>query len=430
MNYEEAVQLHEKTKAYGSILGLDSIRNLMHELKDVWKELKVVHIAGTNGKGSVSCFLASVLTEAGYRVGQYNSPAVFDLREVYRINGKEIQKEVYAECMEETAAACERLVRQGKPHPTVFELETAIAFLWFCRQKCDVVLLEVGMGGSTDATNIIEQPLCSVLVSVSMDHMGFLGNTLEEIAKIKSGIIKRNCPVVMAEQPVEVAEVFRKQAERMGAKVRQILPIESSRLEDGKLCYFYPSVGTVRLSVTGSYQAENSAVAMETIGVLQEQGYTVTKEQLLKGLLQAKWQGRFECLNRKPLFYIDGAHNEDAAKKLKETLINYFPEKRKIGIMGVMADKAYPAMLRQLLPLFERLHTVTPENPRALAAEALAEEVKRQGKDGIAEESIRQAVLHAWEEAAEEGEDVMIIAFGSLYYLREVKSALYEITEK
>lgn len=429
MNYEEAVRFHEDAKAYGSVLGLDNIRNLMHELKDVWKELKAVHIAGTNGKGSVSCFLASVLKEAGYKVGQFNSPAVFDLREVYQINGKEISQEDYAKCMTAAAAACEALVRQGKPHPTVFEIETAVAFLWFYRQDCDVVLLEAGMGGSTDATNIIEHPLCSVLVSVSMDHMSFLGDTLEKIAKVKSGIIKRNCPVVMAGQVPEVEKVFRTQAECMNAEIRQIQPIKDWYLEDEKLCYVYPSVGTVCLSMVGSYQAENSAVAIETIGVLKEQGYAITIEQLLDGLLRAQWQGRFECLSPKPLFYIDGAHNEDAAIKLNETLIKNFPQKKKIGIMGVMADKAYPAMLMQLLPVFEKIYTVTPDNPRALPAEDLAEEIKKQGTDVIAEESVRQAVWDAWEEATERSENTMVIAFGSLYYLREVKSALYEITK-
>lgn len=424
MTYEEAVALHESAKEYGSILGLDSIRNLMQELEDVWKNLKIVHIAGTNGKGSVCCFLASILKEAGYKVGQYNSPAVFDLREVYRIHGVEISKEEYANCMEQVNAACQRLVQQGKAHPTVFEIETAIAFLWFYQQNCDIVLLETGMGGSTDATNLIEQPLCSVLVSVSMDHMGFLGDTIEEIAKIKSGIIKENCPVVTVSQLPEVEKIFRTRAKEMAAEYQQILPVGKTWVEADRLCYEYPATGTIRLSMLGSYQVENSALAIETIRVLETKGYTITTEQLKKGLETAKWQGRFECLCKNPLFYVDGAHNEDGVKRLEESLRMHFPNRKKIGIMGVMSDKSYDAMLELLLPLFEKIYTVTPDNPRALSAELLAEVVSKKGTTAIAENTVAQAVVHACEEAAKIGEDAMVVAFGSLYYLKEVKNAL------
>lgn len=430
MNYEEAVQFHEKAKEYGSILGLTNIRNLMHELGDIWKELKIVHIAGTNGKGSVSCFLASVLKEAGYRVGQYNSPAVFDPLEVYQINREKISQEAYAACMQEVAKACMSLEQQGKPHPTVFEVDTAAAFLWFYKQKCDIVLLETGMGGSTDATNLIEEPLCSVFVSISMDHMAFLGDTLEKIAEVKSGIIKYKCPVVTADQKIKVMQVLQKRAGKMQTEIRQVQDRTHIRMEDGRLCYEYPASGTVRLSMTGSYQVENSAVAIETIRVLREQGYHITEEQLLNGLFMAHWQGRFECLQKDPLFYVDGAHNEDAAIKLKETLTTNFPDQKLIGIMGVMADKAYPAMLRHLLPLFEKIYTVTPENDRALSAEQLAREIRIQGKDAIAEQSVGQAVKDACKDALEESGQAVVIAFGSLYYLREVRCALYESMDR
>ena len=170
MNFTQSVQFHEDAKKYGSILGLDTIRRLMHELNDVHAKLNVVHIAGTNGKGSVSCFLASALKEAGYIVGQFNSPAVFDLREVCQINGAWIGESEYASCMEETALACRNMTQKGFSHPTVFEIETALAFLWFFRRKCDIVLLETGMGGALDATNLMERPLCSVFTSIGMAH--------------------------------------------------------------------------------------------------------------------------------------------------------------------------------------------------------------------------------------------------------------------
>lgn len=448
MTFEEAAEWHEETKKYGSVLGLEKIRNLMHELEDVWKKLKIVHIAGTNGKGSVCCFLASALREAGYKTGQFNSPAVFDPREVYQIDGTWIGEDDYAECMSQVKAACGRMTARGQGHPTVFEIETAAAFLWFYREKCDIVLLEAGMGGSTDATNLIERPLLSVLTPVSMDHMEFLGGSLEEIAKVKSGIIKCGCPVVSAPQPIAVEKIFRNAARKKNASYRQAAVVSQSRTEiceprgvtsEGGaerrfeeagaplLCYRHPSLGEVRLSMTGSYQAENSSLAIETLLLLCELGYSMTEEQILTGLLNARWPGRFECVCESPLFYIDGAHNKDAAIKLRETLTTHFPDRRKIGIMGVMADKAYGEMLDGLRGVFERIYTVTPEHPRALPAEALAEAARSRGIEGIAKESVEQAVRDACKDAAEEGKGAMAAAFGSLYYLREVKLALHEI---
>lgn len=431
MNYKEAIEFHKKSKVYGSILGLDTIRNLMHELNDVWKELQIVHIAGTNGKGSVCCFLASVLKEAGYRVGQFNSPAVFDMREVYRINGEMISEEEYANCMEAVASACDAMVEKGLAHPTVFEIETAIAFLWFYQKSCDIVLLEVGMGGSTDATNLIEKPLCSVLTSISMDHMDFLGNTLEEIAKVKAGIIKENCPVVSAKQQPEVMAALKEQSLEKNADLYVVAEYldESVKLQDSSLCYMYPGFGYIELGMNGNYQIANSALAIEVLACLRRKGYSISDEVIFKGLKQAKWKGRFECISKKPYFIMDGAHNTDAAMQLKESLRKQFSNKKKIGIMGVMADKPYREMLDILLPEFDRIYTVTPDNPRALAASKLAEVIseitqKEHESVGVASNSVGQAVQMAVEEAEKDLSNTVIVAFGSLYYLAEVKKAI------
>ena len=209
MTYDEAVEFADSTKKYGSILGLESIRNLMQELGNVQEQLHIIHVAGTNGKGSVCAFLSAALTEAGYQVGRYNSPAVFERREVFRIGETMISKEEYAAVFERVQTACEVLKKRGCPHPTVFEVETAAAFLWFYEKKCDLVLLETGMGGETDATNLITHPVCSVLTSIGMDHMQYLGNTIEEIAKVKAGIIKKGCPVVALKQGDSVCEVIK-----------------------------------------------------------------------------------------------------------------------------------------------------------------------------------------------------------------------------
>ena len=428
MNYEEAVDFHEETKQYGSILGLSSIRALMHELKDVWKSLNIVHIAGTNGKGSVSSFLSSALTAASYCTGVYNSPAVFDLREVYQINGSWITKEEYAACMDEVSAACKRMTAQGMRHPTVFEVETALAFLWFYRRNCEIVILETGMGGGTDATNLIEQPLCSVFVPISLDHTNFLGDSLEEIAKVKSGIIKSGCPVITADQPDTVDRILRTRAVQQCAAYDRVPQMTESRIEGGRLCCRHQDLGTLRLSMTGSYQTENAAVAIQTLRLLQKKGYDLTDRQIREGIEHARMDGRFTCLSSNPLFYMDGAHNASAAEKLKESLIIGFPNVKKIGIMGVMSDKPFGQMLKLIKPVFDHIYTVTPDHPRALPAEYLAAEAGRIGIQASAEGQIENAVLAAYREAEDEG-DTMAVAFGSLYYLKEVKHAVYQIKE-
>ena len=427
MNYQQAVAFHEKAKTYGNILGLDNIRRLMYELGDVWKTLNIIHVAGTNGKGSVCCFLASMLKEAGYRVGQYNSPAVFSDREVYRIDGEEILEEEYAACMEKVKCGCEKLVEQGKPHPTVFEVETALAFLWFAEKNCDIVILEVGMGGSTDATNLITHPLCSVITSISRDHMKYLGDSIGEIAKIKSGIIKEGCPVVTAIQREEAASVIRDCAKEKHAPCYVAAEIGQGRVVQGRRMIQHPKFGEIQFSMTGSYQIGNAALAIEVIDVLNKNGsIQVSEDEIRQGMSKAYWQGRFECVSREPLVYLDGAHNLDGTMKLKETLTESFESTRKIGIMGVMADKEYRRMIEILGPLFSKIYTVTPDNPRALPGEKLLEEIREQGFHGIFSAEVKGAVKAAYREAL--ADNSMVMVFGSLYYLNEVKEALHEIT--
>lgn len=417
MDYREAVKFHEDTKAFGSILGLHSIRALMGELGDVWKRLRVVHVAGTNGKGSVCCFLASVLKEAGYRAGQYSSPAVFGVRDAYRLNGERISKEEYAACMQEVADACGRMTKRGMRHPTVFEVETALAFLWFDICRCDIVLLEVGLGGSTDATNIIERPLCSVFTSIGMDHTAFLGNSLRQIAEVKAGIVKYGCPVVSDVQRGEAEGVLRRYAYANHAPYEEAVQMERVWAKDGMLVCRHPVLGELKLAMAGIYQAGNAALAAAVADRLQRQGYCLTAEQTVRGLEKAVWPGRFECIARQPLFYLDGAHNPDAAVKLRESLKLHFGEREKIGIMGVLSDKPYGEMLDLLLPSFSRIYTVTPPNERALPAKELAEEIGWRGGAALAQESVAAAV----KEAVGSADGAVIAAFGSLFFLDEVK---------
>lgn len=438
MTYEEARTYSKTISKTGSILGLDSIRNLMRELSDVQEKLSILHLAGTNGKGSVGTFLAAGLKEAGYRVGRYTSPAVFSPLEVWQIDGSPITEEEYADILTQVKAACDRLCRRGLPQPTVFEVETAMAFLWFYQKKCDYVLLETGMGGREDATNLITKPLCSVLTSISMDHMQFLGDTLEKIAAEKAGIIKENCPVVSAWQKEEALRVIRQKAEEKKApliladvKKCKILKedlnmIQYLYLEDAcKEAEWDSKKDIFTLHMTGRYQIENSMLALTVL----RQIFKLPRKTIQKGFAKAGWAGRFEILREKPLFVIDGAHNIDAAEKLKETIENYFTNCRITYIIGILQDKEHRKMLETLLPFSGCVYTVTPENSRAMDGKLLQQEIEKiwqetgqkQGKRVIACDTVEQAVQQALVAA---GQADVILAWGSLSYLGRLKECV------
>lgn len=422
MTYDEAVEFVDSTKKYGSILGLESIRNLMQELGNVQEQLHIIHVAGTNGKGSVCAFLSAALTEAGYRVGRYNSPAVFERREVFRIGETMISKEEYAAVFERVQKACEALIKRGCSHPTVFEVETAAAFLWFYEKKCDLVLLETGMGGETDATNLITHPVCSVLTSIGMDHMQYLGNTIEEIAKVKAGIIKKGCPVVALKQSDGVCEVIKNKAEECGSRCvlvevpqyMQEAPIWGTTLQDVRY-------GSVHTALGGIWQRENLSLALAVLKLLEESDYSITKEAVQSGIAKTIWHGRYEVLQTEPLFIIDGAHNPIAAKRLKQTIEKDFTNREIIYIIGVLADKEHEKMLRLLLPGAKAVFTVTPDSPRALDGESLAKEAQKYADNIWYVPDIGKAVKMAKETAKEYD---VILAVGSLSYLKEVKKAL------
>lgn len=426
MTFEQAEEYVERTKKYGSILGLESIRNLMHHLKDVQEELPIIHVAGTNGKGSVCAFLASALEEGGYRVGRFNSPAVFERREVFQINGQMISKDDYAKVIGEVAAACEKMTLKGEPHPTVFEVETAAAFLWFYEQKCDLVLLETGMGGETDATNLITKPLCSVLTSIDLDHMQYLGDTLSEIAKVKAGIIKKGCPVIALKQAEEVNTVIADRAGQMGAEAvfadASECILEMLTTEELKLCH--PYYGTVSTKLAGAYQKENLTLALEVLRMMEKLGFSIEKETVRKGIAKTIWEGRFEVIGKEPLFIIDGAHNPAAVRRLEETIEKDFTNRKIIYIIGVLADKEHMRMMGELLSKAKKVYTVTPDNPRALDGRVLEKEVRRYTRNTEFAPQIKEAVKGALQEAKK---DDVILAFGSLSYLGEVKRALLEI---
>ncbi|GFI66368.1 folylpolyglutamate synthase [Lachnospiraceae bacterium] len=426
MNERQVMEYMEQVSAYGIVPGLDSIRELCRELGDPQKELRFVHIAGTNGKGSVSAFLAEILKCAGYRVGRYLSPTLFQYRERIQVNGSCITKAALGRGVERIKGICDGMVARGLSHPTPFEIETALGFLYFREKACDVVVLETGMGGLLDATNIVENTLAAVLTSVSMDHMQFLGDTPEKIAFQKAGIIKRGCRVVSAVQRKEVLEVIRAGAEAMGCPLQAVKPEMLSHVRYGleKQSFDYGRLKKLELSLAGKYQIENAALAVETVEALGEQGLSVSEEALRLGLSRTQWPGRFTLIGKKPYFIVDGAHNEEAAVRLAESLEFYFTNKRVIYIMGVLKDKEYEKIIASTHALADQIITVTPPgNPRALPAYELARAVAEVHCDVTAADSLEEAVEMSRLLA---GKEDVIVAFGSLSFLgRLMKIAGY-----
>jgi len=426
MTYEEARYFIEETGKYGSVLGLESEQELLRRLGNPQDSLKFVHIAGTNGKGSILAYVSTILKEAGYRVGRYISPTIFEYRERIQVDEAYITKEAVGRLAGQIYEAGQDMLAAGLSHPTSFEVETAMAFLYFKEMNCDIVVLETGMGGLTDATNVVKTTLVSAFASISMDHMGFLGNTLEEIAGVKSGIIKPDTIAVSSVQKPEVRRVLLEACKKQNAEYREVDEAKISDVHYGfeQQSFSYKEFQDLMPGIVGSCQIGNAAAAVEVILALGDLGFPVTEEALRKGLHKTVWIGRCTPVDRHPLFVVDGAHNRDAADRLLETLKLYFPEKRKIFIVGVLADKEYDYIVSLLTPLADRVITVmTPDNPRALPAEALAETVRKYNPNVEAAGSLKEAVRMA---EAYAGEEDMILAFGSLSYLgaliREVRA--------
>lgn len=426
MDDKQARAFLKEISAYGSVYGLESIRSLMARLGNVQEQLTVIHVAGTNGKGSICAMLASILQAAGYRTGVYASPAVFEPEEIMRVNGKYISKEVFTELVQKVQAACMDMQKEGLPHPTVFEVETAIAFCFFKKEDCDLVLLETGLGGAMDATNLISHPLCSVLSSISMDHMALLGQTLEEIAAAKAGIMKPGCPCVSSEQPPEVTVVLKKAAAEIGSQLRIA---DNSCIRsfsfDGEKSRFEADTGWIdsclcgTLALSGACQKENLSCVLEVIRLLKEQNMRITREAVLEGLLHVRLPGRFEKISDKPDFYIDGAHNEGAARSLQETVIRCFAGRRVVYMIGVFADKEYEKLLQIMLPYAAQVFTVTPRHERALDGKKLEQTAKKMHSSVTFVPDIMQAAELAAKAAGRTG---VVLAFGSFSYLGELKA--------
>lgn len=422
MNYNEAMQYVESVQSYGSVYGLTNMRLLCERLGNPQDKLKFVHIAGTNGKGSVLAYVSTVLQTAGYKVGRYISPTILDYRERFQINGKMISKAAFCKYLEPVQEAAEQMFKEDLIHPTIFEIETAVSFLYFLDKKCDIVILETGLGGMLDATNIIQTPLCAVFASISMDHMAILGKSLTEIATQKAGIIKDFSPVVSCRQKAEVMQVLEKTAAEHGCPLTVADAEKAKNIKYGikKQSFSYGRYKKLEISICGQYQIENAILAVEVIETLKQSGFSISEKQLQKGLLQTEWSGRFQVIGEKPLFIVDGAHNEDAALKLAQSIQFYFTNKRIIYIIGMLGDKEYDKVLKLTSSFAEHMITVTPpHNKRAMSAYELAQAARAYHDSITSADSLQEAVELSYLLAGQD-KNTVIIAFGSLSFLGEL----------
>ena len=426
MNYREALEYVDSLKKYGVVPGLDTIRELCRRLGNPQDKLAFVHIAGTNGKGSTLSFVSTVLQCAGYRVGRYISPTIFQYCERIQVNQRPISQACLGRLFDQVKAACEDMASEGFSHPTAFEAETALAFCYFLEKKCDIVVLEAGMGGEQDSTNLITNTKVAVLSSISMDHMQFLGDTLEQIARQKAGIIKPGCRVVTLRQDPAAEAVIAGKAKQCGCSVLTADPAEAAHIRYGwkRQSFDIDSYRKLTISLAGRYQIENAVLAVRVIEALSDAGFPVTETALRKGLLTARWPGRFQVISEKPLFVIDGAHNEDAARKLADSIEFYFTNKRIVYIMGMLRDKEYERVIAITHKYADPIITVaTPDNPRALSAYELATAVSRVHGNVTAAASLEEAVEMAYLLA---GKEDVILAFGSLSFLGRLTEAVKE----
>ena len=423
MNYTEVLNYITEKNKLGSMPGISAIMELLKRLGSPENRVKALHIAGTNGKGSIMAYVEETLILKNLKVGRYISPAIFDYRERWQINKQYIGKEKCASLMTRIAFVVEEMIADGFRSPTSFEIETALAFLYFAEEGCDYMLIECGMGGKGDATNVIEGAVIDVLASVSLDHMQFLGNTPEVICEEKLGIVRTGGRLVSYPQTDSVKAVIDKDSEERDYKVvypdQDELDIKSRDI--GGSAFFYKGTD-YKINLSGDYQVLNACTAIEVLHLLSEipeseGGLKLSDSDIQKGLAETEWQGRMTIVSREPLFVVDGAHNRDAWVRLADTLSKCFTNKRFIFIMGVLADKEYTRMLDSLCPYMKKAVTVTTVSPRALDGEKLLKEVQARGIEGEYAENCRDAVRIALSDIEETD---VIIACGTLTFAGEI----------
>lgn len=419
MTYEEALAYIHSVSWLGSRPGLERITQLMHLLGDPQNNLRFIHVAGTNGKGSVCVMLSHILTAAGHKTGLFTSPYVRFFNERMMYNNTPITNEELAEI----TAYVKPFADSMQDSPTEFELITAIGFVYFARKQCDYVVLECGMGGRLDSTNVITTSVLSIITGVALDHTKFLGDTVEKIAAEKAGIIKPRVPVLFGGNDSNAAKIISLHAEAIGAPYYETdrSMIHNIRCSLTHCTFDYKLHIDQRISLIGVYQPYNAAVVLDAISILQKEGILISDFALQEGLLHAKWPARFEVLSQDPPVVYDGAHNPEGIGACIRSISKHFPNLRVLFLTGIMADKDYASMVFDLSRYAKEVFTVTPDNPRAMSAETYAQIFQQRGIPATSYHTVEEGLQAAYQTALKTKRPLIIV--GSLYMYAEIREA-------
>ena len=418
MNIEESYEYINNVAKVGSIMGLERIKRLLDALGNPQDKLKVIHVAGTNGKGSILAYLEAGFKGAGLKCGRYTSPTLFSYLERFMIDDEEMSESDFAKYLTDVKEAADRLLEEGMEYPTAFEIETALAFYYFYKANVDVMLLETGMGGRDDATNVLKTPIATAFASISMDHMSFLGDTIEEIADNKAGIMRDKVPVIIAPMANEAKSVLITHADNHNSAIHEVTKEEATLIiRDGER-YISVANAYYPVKLLGDFQADNAATAVRTMLAVKDI-LNVDIKAFSEGMKNVKWRGRFEVIGENPLVIRDGAHNPDAVKRLKKSIESLDVKGDIRFVIGIFKDKDYRQMLDIVIDLPVSIYTVTPPNEmRALKAEELSsaiEDVKRakgvSTPDVIAVGDIKKGLDMA---VGDSKADDLVVVFGSL----------------
>lgn len=420
MTYQETIAHFEQLGKLGIQLGLVRIERLLNHMGNPHHKLKFIHVAGTNGKGSTCYMLSNILSHSGYKTGLFTSPYILDFRESIQINMKMISEQHFLECAEYVYHCAEQSTINNDP-PTQFEILTAIALEFFVRQKCDIVLLEVGLGGTLDSTNIIPPPLLQIITSISLDHTNILGSTIEEITKEKSGIIKSATTIVYPKLPKKVLQILKKKCKLVNSKLVQpdCTSLQFNTNSFGVCDFSYEGI-SYKKSLLGEVQLYNAIVVITASKELNQLGFSLPSESICYGVEHTFIPARMEILSESPLVLLDGSHNEDGAIALKKTLAT-FPKTSIKMIMGVLEDKNIYKILENTATLSNIFIAVSPNHPRALSSKKLAEVSKQYCNNVKQASSLEEAVNSAFLNLKES--DILVIC-GSLYLSHDIRPIL------
>lgn len=427
MNYSEALIYIDSICGLGSKLDLSRITEILTRLGNPQEKYKIIHVAGTNGKGSACSMLSQILISAGYKTAEYTSPHLERYNERFVINNKEITNDDYAKYMGIIKKNADEMEEEGFGRPTVFEHITALGFLYFADNHVDFAVIEVGLGGRFDATNVVKAPILSVIASISFDHTEYLGNTLESIAFEKGGIIKQGCPVVLYNQSECVYNVIKKLSDERNSKLYyafdENIDVIRQDIDETILSVKneYFEYNDVLLPLIGEYQIKNCALVLLAAHALKQSGIPITDKNIRDGILKAKWNGRMEVCQKNPLIVLDGAHNPDGILMLAKSAEKYFAGKKLVLLMGVLSDKEYGKMAEEIIPLADAVVITRPDSERALSADGLKKVALKYCDKVYSLENIDEAYKFAIDLV--DKEDVLLCA-GSLYLVGRLRTLI------